>query len=106
MQGAPTDNVSFLMHLSLVSTQQVPPISHSTRSAKLFFKKVTAVVMIYIDLQRNIMRNRGVMYETNRATPHLHFCLKVVCKKGGVFLGPCGIIVVELLRVLHHSEAI
>lgn len=86
MQGAPTDNVSFLMHLSLVSTQQVPPISHSTRSAKLFFKKVTAVVMIYIDLQRNIMRNRGVMYETNRANiPSPLLPQSGVQKRGRIF---------------------
>lgn len=72
------------MVLSLVSTQQVPPISHSTHSAKLFFQKVTAVVVIYIDLQRNIMRSRGACAWDIRAnTPSPLLPRSGVQKKGG-----------------------
>ena len=46
------------------------------------------------------------MYETNRAnTTSPLLPQSGVQKMGGVFLGPYGSIV-ELLRVLHHSEAI
>ena len=48
-------------------------IFHSTRSAKLpFFQKAMAVVVI-------------VDFVCIQANAPCHFCLKVVCKKGGVF---------------------
>ena len=72
---------------------QVPLISNSTRSAKLpFFQKAEAVVVIveFARIQDYENGVRGRMHETNRIfeqTSPPHFCLKVVCKKEGVFSG-------------------
>ena len=82
------------MPLGLVWTQ-VPLISCSTRSSKLpFFKKATTVVLIVnlVCIKDCKEWREGCMHETwiFEQMPPPHFCLKVVCKKEGIFLGAYG----------------
>ena len=81
------------MLLGLVSTQ-APLISLSTRSEKLpFFQKAMVVVMI-INLVRikdcEELRAGAYMYARDKLNIRANapsFCLKVVCKRGGIFSG-------------------
>ena len=72
--------------LGLVSTQ-APLISHGARSVlseSRGSRHDCRICMRVLKTTRN--RGRGRMHETNwifEQTPPPHFCLKVVCKKGG-----------------------
>ena len=78
--------------LGLVSTQ-APLISHSTRLAKLPFLQKAATVIVIVEFTRiqdyNERRERAYVRDKlnirTNAPPHLS--LKVVCKRGVVFLG-------------------
>ena len=106
-----TDDASCSVSLGLVSTQ-APLISRSTRSAKLpFFQKAAAVVMI-VEFARAYSRLRGTeggrMHEMNwifEQTSPPHFCLKIVCIKGGggIFSGAYGI-TEQILSEFQNSQ--